>query len=729
MLSAVLVCIQNLANAGEISFRNDVMAVLSKAGCNRGVCHGNLNGKGGFKLSLRGEDPKFDFESLTRDQAGRRANPLDPDRSLLLLKPTMQVPHEGGRRFTDEMPEYRVLRSWIEKGLPADSKNTPRLRRIDVSPAEKVLVDPAADLPISVTATFSDGTTRDITRLAVYETDNALAAVSENGVVQRAGFGETTIIVRYLDKQSPVRVAFVPARPGFAWNAPEPINEIDGLNFAKLRSLRINPSEVTSDTEFFRRAYLDLLGIIPTANEAKRFVADRDPDKRSRLINKLLERQEFADAWAQKWSDLLRVEEKTLDRKGVRNFHGWIRQSIAENKPLDQFAREILSARGSTYTNPPANYYRALRDPITRAETTAQVFLGIRLQCAKCHSHPFDEWTQDDYYGWSAVFAKIDYRILDNRRRDQNDKHEFDGEQLVLVGVKGDVKNPRTQQRAEPRFLGSDSRVDRGDRLQLAAEWVTSPSNERFAQMQANRIWFHLMGVGIVDPIDDFRATNPPSNPELLNWLSHELVASKFDLKHMIRTIMNSRTYQLTAIPNETNREDDRNFSHAPIRRLSAEQLLDSFSQVLNIPANFNGYPPGLRAGEIPGVMAVRSRDKAPASGDHFLKVFGRPSRLQSCECERSEESTLSQAFELVSGPLLHEMLSHRDNRLSKLLAAKTSSQQIVDDLYWSALARAPSESEMKVTVAHLESGNDRRSALEDIAWALLTSDEFVLRR
>ncbi|MGE3314603.1 MAG: DUF1549 domain-containing protein, partial [Planctomycetaceae bacterium] len=473
-----------LFGGDRISFNNDVMAVLSKAGCNRGVCHGNLNGKGGFKLSLRGEDPEFDFEALTRDQGGRRTNSLDPDRSLLLLKPTMQVPHEGGRRFQPEMPEYQILRNWIQAGMPADALKTPKLQRIDVSPRERVLFDPESEVKVTVTAEFSDGSKRDVTRLAVYEPDNTLVTVSDDGTVRKLGSGETTIIARYLDKQKPVRVAFVPARPDFVWSGPEPTNEIDKLVFAKLESLRIHPSPVATDAVFMRRAYLDLLGLIPTADEAKRFIDDKTPDKRARLVDSLLERPEYADAWAQKWSDLLRVEEKTLDRKGVRNFHAWIRQSIAGNKPLDQFARELLSARGSTYTNPPANYYRALRDPVSRAEATAQVFLGVRLQCAKCHSHPFDQWTQDDYYNWAAVFARVDYKILANRRRDTNDKHEFDGEQVVTAALKGDIKDPRTRESAKPKLLGDANRAfpKHEDRLDRMAEWVSSPTNTRCAQ-------------------------------------------------------------------------------------------------------------------------------------------------------------------------------------------------------------------------------------------------------
>ncbi len=715
----------------EVSFRNEVMAVLSKAGCNKGVCHGNQNGKGGFKLSLRGENPNLDFLSLTRDQGGRRSNSLVPDASLLLKKPLMQLPHEGGRRFRDKSSEYELLRAWITAGMPADPPGLPQLIGLEVSPGEKVVLEPVNEVPLHVEARFSDNTRRDVTRLAVYEPNNSNVTISDDGIVNRAEFGESTVIVRYLNRQVPVRIAFVPARPEFVWNAPAPQNEIDRLVFDKLQPLRINPAKLSTDHEFVRRVYLDLTGMVPTADEARNFVKDTEPNKRSKLIDELLQRSEFADCWALKWSDLLRNEEKTLDRKGVRNFHAWIRRSIAEAKPLDLFAKELIAARGSTYTHPPANYYRTLRDPVSRAEATAQLFLGIRLQCAKCHNHPFDRWTQDDYYGWTGLFARVDYKILSNRRLDQNDKHEFDGEQIVFIAERSDAKDPRTGKPAKPRLLGDAKTTfdPHGDPLQQLADWVTSPENPRFAQMQANRIWFQLLGKGIVDPIDDFRATNPPANPALLEHLVKKLVLNRFDLRQMIRTIMNSRTYQLSAEPNETNRDDESNFSHALVQRLSAEQMLDSFSRVLGVSPAFNGYPRGTRAGEIPGVMAIRPRDKEPSMGDHFLKLFGRPARLQSCECERSVESTLNQAFELVSGPMLNDLLIAPENRLGALLNSGKPFAEIVDELYWSALSRSPSSEETAATVAHLTSATDKRRALEDIAWALLTSDEFVLRR
>jgi len=716
--------------ASEVSFRNDVMAVLSKAGCNMGTCHGNKNGKGGLKLSLRGEDPAEDYRTLTRELIARRANLLEPDSSLLLLKPTMQVPHEGDRRFGINSREYRVLREWIAAGMPDDSGHAPRLVGLEVTPREQIVVQPEHSVRLRAVARFSNGERRDVTSDAVYEPAAPVVRVAHDGLAECDDVAETTVIVRYLDRQVPVRLMFVPARPDFEWTGPSPANYVDEHVFAKLRKLRIHPSEDVSDVVFLRRAYVDLLGIIPTADEARRFIEDPREDKRSRLVDELLERPEFAEFWALKWSDLLRNEEKTLDFKGVQNFHAWIRRSIAENKPLDRFARELIAARGSTYENPPANYYRAMRDPIMRAESAAQVFLGIRLQCAKCHNHPFDRWTQDDYYGWANVFARVDYKILENRRLDRNDGHEFDGEQVVYMKPTGDVNDPRTGRPLPPKFLGdADAKpAANEDRLLALADWVARGENRLFVEVQVNRIWYHLMGRGIVDPIDDFRATNPPVNPPLLDALVQDFIDSGFDLKHMIRVIMSSRTYQLSTEPNETNVDDSVNFSRALVRRLPAETLLDSLAQVADVPLKFNGYPEGTRAGALAGVQAVRPRDRQASLADQFLKVFGKPMRLQSCECERSDEATLSQTFDLISGPFMEQLLTHSENRLAALLTKGAGAEAIVDELYWAALSRAPQSEERETAVRHLSSSRNLRTASEDLLWGLLNSHEFMFR-
>lgn len=717
-------------SAAEPSFSRDVMAVLSKAGCNMGTCHGNQNGKGGFKLSLRGENPASDFVTLTHEQVGRRVNPLDAASSLLLLKPTMAVPHEGGKRFDDESPEYDLLRRWIAAGMPSASRDEPALQSLEVTPLEQFVAEPADSVQLQAIAKFADGSTRDVSRLACFDPSQPTVNISVNGLVRRERFGEVTVTVRYLDRQVPVRLAFLPARPGFVAKAPPAANFIDEAVFAKLGQLRMNPSDVCDDATFVRRAFLDLLGVVPSAAEAREFTRDQRLDKRSRLIDELLTRPEFADFWALKWADLLRVEEKTLDRKGVATFHAWIRESIATNKPLDVFVRELIAARGSTYEHPPANFYRAMRDPITRAETVAQVFLGTRLQCAKCHNHPFDRWTQTDYYGWANQFSQIKYEVLENNRRDRNDSHEFDGEQLVLIGEGKEVEHPGTGKPVKPRFLGTRNGElgTSSDRLLNVADWLTGPNNRRFAEAQVNRIWFHLFGRGIVDPIDDFRATNPPSNPALLAALTDDFVAHHFDVQSLIRTIMASRTYQLSSEPGETNRDDESNFSHAMIRRLSAEQLADSFRQVLGANLEFSGYPAHTRTAQLAGVRAFRRRESGPSSGDALLTMFGKPPRLQACECERADDPTLSQTFQLVSGPILNDLLARPDNRLRDWLESKADADTLIDDLFWTVLNRAPLPTELAAAKKHLASSDNRRANLEDVVWSLLSSPEFVLR-
>ena len=812
----------------QISFRNDVMAVLSKAGCNAGQCHGNANGKAGFKLSLRGQDADWDYNALTRDMFGRRTDPEAADQSLILLKPTTQIAHEGGQRFKQDSEEYKILRAWVAEGMPYDPPNAPTLKRLEVSPTEKILFEPSNEIQLSARAFFSDGSERDVTRKAVYDAANGVAKITHDGLVQRLTPGETTVLVRYLHAQIPVQLAFMPARPGFVWKNPPANNYIDEEVFAKLRLLRINPSDLCSDSEFIRRAYLDLLGILPTAEQARLFVNERPSDepmtksryastrpgprptpspsqegsntgwpvsllgvvkggleerrleptaedpassrrrlqKRARLIDQLLVRPEFADFWALKWADLLRAEERLLDRKGIETFHRWIRQGIVENKPLDQFARELIAARGSTYLNPASNFYRAIREPVARAEAVAQVFLGTQLRCAQCHNHPFDKWTQDDYYDWADVFARLNYKVLENRRRDSNDGHEFKGEQIVYVASKGEVKNPSGKP-AHPRFLGETSPMTlasedlagepipnsskggesagprpsqvplpggarsglAADELDALADWVTSPNNPFFARAQVNRVWFHLMGRGLVDPIDDFRATNPPSHPALLDSMAADFVKHKFDLRFVIRLIMNSRAYQLSAMPNDSNRDDDLNFSRAYVRRLTAEQLLDCQSLVTGVPVKFIGYPPGTRAAQLPGALPERKRDQRMSGVDHFLETFGKPARLLTCECERSGDTTMGQAFQMISGPAINDLLDAPGNRLAQLLTGGKSNHEIIEELYWSALTRPPTEKESHRGTALLNESKDKRRALEDLTWALLNAKEFVLRK
>jgi len=718
------------SSAEDVSFRNDVMAVLSKAGCNTGPCHGNANGKAGFKLSLRGESAELDYTTLVLEQFGRRIDLIEPEQSLILAKPTTQLAHEGGRRFQTTSREYEILRRWIAEGAPDDAAKAPRLEHISVNVTEAVLLEPESDVQLKVEAHFANGIRRDVTELAVYEPAHPIVNISAGGLVRREQFGETTVLVRYLAQQVPVRVLFVPARPDFAWADPPSRNEIDRQIFAKLRRLRMNPSDLCDDSAFVRRVHLDLLGNIPTAEEARSFVYDPAPDKRARLIDRLLERPEFANFWALKWSDLLRNEERLLDRKGVEAFHRWVRQSFLERKPLDQFAREIIAARGSTYEHPEANFYRANRNAVARGEAAAQLFLGTRVQCAQCHNHPFDRWSQDDYYDWMSVFARVNYKVLENRRRDENDSHEFKGEQVVFMASKGEVKNPRLGQAAKPRFLGETERVDASqrDELQQLAEWTTSPANPFFSKVQANRIWFHLMGRGLVDPIDDFRASNPASHPELLEALAADLADHGFDLRALIRSIMNSRTYQLASTPNPTNLEDEINYARALPRRLTAEQLLDAQSAATSVPLAFTGYPSGTRAVQMAGALPERKRDQRKTELDQFLAEFGKPQRLIPSECERSSEPTMGQAFQMMSGPVTSQLIASKENRLDRMLNRKLPPAEMISELFWATLSRPPNATELERCVQALTTADEMRPALEDLLWALLNSKEFLFR-
>ena len=727
---------QTVADSRKPSFRNDVMAVLARSGCSLGTCHGNQHGKGGLKLSLRGQDPQGDFITLTRQLASRRVNVLIPDESLLLRKPSMQVPHEGGRRFSQDAPEYQILRDWIAAGMPADADSAPRLIRLDVVPTAITLHEPQRSTPLKATAVFSDGSERDVTSLAVLESSDPAVRISADGTVTFAesrSSRQTSVTVRYLNRQTTARIEFVPDRPGFAFAAPASSNVIDSLVFAQLQRLQINPSPVCDDTTFLRRVYLDVTGRLPTVSQAREFLESADASKRSHLIDRLLASSEFVDFQTLRWADLLRVEDKTLDAKGVAVFYRWIHDSVAIDKPLNQFAAEIIAARGSTYTEPPANYYRALRTPEERAESTAQVFLGVRLQCAKCHNHPFDHWTQDDYYNWTNFFARVDYKIIENKRRDENDKHEFDGEQIVFMKDEDNVKNPTTGTIAGLRFLGDAENPatddESSDRLQTLAKWLGASDNRRFAATQANRIWFQLLGQGIVDPIDDFRSTNPASNPELLNALTQEFASRGYRVRELMRLILNSQTYQLSSETNDTNADDVTSFSHAIPQRLTAEQTLDAISQVLDVSAKFGGYPDGTRAMQLAGVRNGGHRYSRPEAGDKFMALFGKPSRLQTCECERTGETTLAQTMEMVSGELITELLRDPENRVANSVQSSETAAQFLDSFWWSALSRPPTKDEAASMLDHVTKSSDPKSALQDIAWAVLNSNEFLLRR
>ncbi len=717
------------AHSRSVTFERDLMSVLSKASCNAGTCHGNVHGKGGFSLSLRGQDVEFDYRQLVKAAAGRRVNPMSPAESLAVMKATAQVAHEGGKRFGIGSPEYQILVGWIEQGSPRPDPAAPVVSHLEITPEDTVLWFPKKEIALSVTAVFSDGSRQDVTRMAVYEPSDPLVHVTAEGVVEFDYPGSVTVLVRYLNGQLPVRVACRTLAKRFVWSDPPAHNFVDNYVFDRLKQLKLNPAELSDDYVFLRRVSLDLLGVLPTADEARAFIADPSPLKRERLVDVLLSRPEFADMWALKWSDLVRNEEKTLDATGVERLHGWMRKNFAEDVSIDEFVRELIASRGSTYENPPANYWRAHREPFVRAETTAQVFLGVRLQCAKCHNHPFDHWSQDEYYQWSSVFAGIDYEIVANERRDRLDKHEFVGDQIIQVKDEGEVKNARTGESASPKFLGSDQPIE-GDRLTQLATWMTRPENRLFVEAQANRVWYHLMGRGLVEPVDDLRLTNPASHPALLARLADELANNAFSLKHLVRTIVLSRTYQLSSELDSTQlgtdeQYDEQHFARAVVRRMTAEQILDAQSQVLGLSAGFEGYSAGTRAGEIAGVERVRRK---LSDGDVFLKQFGKPERLLACECERSEAPTLGQALSLVGGQSLNQRLLDSENRIGRLLAASDDVRTTIETLFWTALTRPPTDLEIAAVSQLISETGDVRGALEDLTWALLNAKELIFR-
>jgi hypothetical protein len=716
------------ADLAPVTFNRDVMAVLSKAGCNAGTCHGNINGKGGFRLSLRGQDPEFDFRQLVRSADGRRINRIDPEQSLMLLKATAQLAHQGGKRFDIESQQFAILTKWIERGLAGPDPQTPSVSRLSVSPSDQVVWDDDQNVPLEVIADYTDGSTANVTTLAVYESSDPLVRISANGIVHFDRPGLVTVLVRYLDAQVPVRLAYRHRPAEFTWSDPPVNNFVDRFVFDRLRQLEINPAPLADDSTFLRRVSLDLLGVLPSMEQAKAFVDDTSADKRRRVVDEMLQRPEFAQMWAQKWSDLIRNEEKTNDAVGVEKLHTWMRDSFLADRPLDEFVSQLIAGAGSTYENPPANFWRAHREPFIRAETTAQVFLGVRLQCAKCHNHPFDHWSQDQYYQWASLFAGIDYEIVENNRRDNLDKHEFVGDQIVKLDGDALVKNVRTGKDAAATFLGADEPVA-DDRIRRLGQWITSPENRMFAKTQANRIWFHLMGIGLVDPVDDLRLTNPASHPKLLERLADELVANDYSVKHLVRTIVLSRTYQLASdfpgTQGDPNGYAPQMFGRAVIRRLTAEQILDAQSHVLGLPAEFQGYPTGTRAIDIVGVQRVRGKLN---DGDLFLRQFGKPERLLACECERSDQPTLGQALSLVGGDSLHRRLRAADNRIGKLLDESDDVETVIDALVWTALSRPPTSDELSVTSAMIASSGDRRGVLEDFVWALLNAKELLFR-
>jgi hypothetical protein len=575
-----------------VSFENETLAALTKAGCNMGACHGSPSGKGGFRLSLRGYDPPLDVLTLRTEALGRRTNILNPDDSLLLKKPLMEVAHGGGRRLKKGDAAHVVLRQWIAQGMQLDPANHATLERLEVLPKQRVFNDNGKRQQLIVNGYYSDGSVRDLTPLAVFSSSSeSIATVNENGLVEKAGRGEVAILARFLDKMDTSYVTFLETVPGFAWNNPPEYNFIDQLVDAKLQQLQIPPSDLCSDDEFLRRATLDATGRLPTTAETEAFLNDLSQDKRSRVVDQLLSSKDHAAFWGLKWADVLRVNSGKLNATGVAKFNRWIYEGVLNDQPMNEFAQELLTAAGSVYENPAASYWRASREPTDATETTAQLFLGIRIQCAKCHNHPFERWSQDNYYGISAAFARI------GRKPGATTNDE-----VIFLQDGGEVTQPRTGKTMKVHLLlKGDVEVPADtDRREVFAQWLTQADNPFFAKSVVNRIWGHLMGRGIVDPVDDFRDSNPPSNAPLLDELSKQFVANGFSRRWAIRTIMNSATYQRSSRTNELNQADEMYFSHATTRMLTAEQLLDAICSVTSVPEPFPGVPAGTPAAQLP---------------------------------------------------------------------------------------------------------------------------------
>jgi hypothetical protein len=698
-----------------LTFRNHVMPVLTRAGCNSGPCHGSLSGKNGFKLTLRGYDPELDYLTLTRQAAARRINKVEPGRSLMLLKPTLAVSHGGGKRFAPRSPEYSVIAQWIAAGTPAPAEWDPSMTRLEVFPPTARL-KPGDEQPIVVRAHFSDGHAEDVTRWVKFSSnEGAVATVSEDGVAKVQGAGEAAISAWYLSKIVTARITSpFPSRidPAVYARAPR-ANFIDGLVLAKLSELNIDPSPVSSDTEFIRRAYLDAAGILPGPDEVRAFLSDTRADKRARLIDALLERSEFVDYWAYKWSDLLLVSSRSLPSNAMWSYYNWIRSSVAANKPWDQMARELLTASGNTLANGAANYYVLHKNPINVTENVAMTFMGFSITCARCHNHPLEKWTQKDYYQMANLFSRIAVKNGTDR-----------GDLSVYPARTGEINHPRLNVPLAPRPLdGPSLQLTAGtDRREFFADWLVSPDNPFFARALVNRAWKNFMGRGLVEAVDDIRDANPPTNPDLLAALTRDFVAHRFDVKHLVRTIMNSTTYQLSSKPTGTNAADLKYHSHYIARRLPAEVILDAISQVTGVAENFPNYP-GRRALQLPDA----------AVDSYFLTAFGRPTRVTAADSERQQEPSITQALHVINGDTINQKLAAPRGLIQTLVDGKSDNRTAVERIYLAALSRPPSDEELRTLSQAMDEAiarggpeAPRRRVLEDLAWAVLTGREFL---
>jgi len=694
-----------------ISFNLDVMPVFMREGCNTGACHGSAQGMDGFMLSLYGYDPAGDYFRTTREQNGRRLNLAIPEQSLLVEKGLERVPHSGGKCFDEGGHAYHTLTEWIANGAAGDPEDIARVTSIEIYPTRVVLEGEGSTQQLGVRALYSDGTDRDVTHLAAFVTNNeGSGAVDKDGLVTAGERGESFVMARYDNFTEGSQIIVLPSALEYERPQLAEVNYVDTLVNEKLHKLRITPSGICTDEEFARRAYLDVVGLIPTPDEVDAFVSSENPEKRSVLVDELLQRKEFSELWVMKWSELLQIHSNNNDRryyKSVLMYHTWLREQIDNNVPINEIVIDLLSASGGTFTNPASNYYEMERDPLKITENVAQVFMGMQIQCAQCHNHPFDRWTMDDYYGFAAFFSQIGRKGSEDPR-----------EAIIFNRNSGETKHPISNVDMAPKFLGGERPEISGgeDRREVLARWLASPDNPFFAQNLANRIWDHFFGRGIINPVDDVRISNPPSNPELLRALADKLTEYNYDFRMLIRDITLSQTYQRETRLNDSNRSDEANFARQTIRRLRAEVLLDAIAQVTETPNKFKGLPLGARAVQI-----------ADGSiSNYFLTTFGRAERATVCACEVELEPNLSQALHLLNGDTAHDRVL-RGNVVGRLIEEGLDDATIISELYMRCFSRRPTESELaRIVPAVAESPDGRKTALEDVFWALLNSKEFL---
>lgn len=699
----VSISISGLEHPEPVSFQQEIIPILTKAGCNSGGCHGKAAGQNGFKLSVFGSDVAADYASLVKQSRGRRLFAASPQRSLVLRKATGTIPHGGGRRIEPDSLPYLRLRRWIAEGAHR-AGGVPPVESIAVEPSECVLQAGEAQ-QLQVTATDTDGRRKCVTAEAEFSSNaDTIAGVDFGGLIQAGQVpGEAAILVRYMDHVAVARVTL--PRPGVPFDRPPEQNFIDHLVWDKLQRLGIEPSGLADDATFLRRASLDTVGTLPTAEEARRFLDSTDPQKRTRLIDELLHRSEYADYWAMRWSDLLRVDRDKVSPEGAVAITRWLNRQFAENRPYDAWAREILTASGDTSAEGAASFYKVLDSPQELSRSISQLFLGVRIECAQCHHHPFEKWSQEDYYGLAGFFTGMKKKSLPT------------GSVAVFSRGGADVKHPLSGEPVAAHALGATPADFAGhaDRRELLAAWMTDDANPFFAREMANRLWAHYFGRGLVEPVDDLRATNPATNEPLLDALAQHLRDLDYDLQAFTRTLLSSRVYQLSAATNETNADDAQNFSHAAYKALPAEVLLDAICQATGVREKFSGWPLGYRAIQV-------WDNRVPS---YFFRIFGRPVRASVCECERSNEPSIAQALHLMNSPEIMQKIQSPDGRVRRLADSGLAAEEIIEELYLATQSRFPTPDEQALLLEAFAQ-SDRRAATEDVLWTLLNTKEFI---